>query len=89
MSMVRKNNAKEGAVVYACFDDGAFVERGYKKGVITSVFNDHYLYNEESGEKDVWGFYDYDAGDSVAVFTEESEAKAWVDERNSGMGIDY
>ena len=85
MALVRKENAAVGLTVYACYDDGPFDPCGYREGVITDVFDDHYLYKEFEFDIDnIWGFYDTDLkNDSVAVFTKEEDAKEWVNLHNN------
>ncbi len=75
MSLVTKKNAKSGLKVYVCVDERPLNGFDYCEGVITDVFEDHYLY-ATNDLQNVWGFYDTDVdNDSVAVFTTEAEAK--------------
>jgi len=79
MALVTKENIKTGLSVFACYSD-PIDGCGYSKGVVTDVFDDHYLYQDKTYDIDqVWGFYDTNVEeDSVAVFTTEEDAKAWM-----------
>ena len=71
MALVTKENIKKGLEVFSCYDDRPFDGYGYNRGIITEVFDEHYLYSDtELNINNIWGFYDTDIKtDSVAVFT--------------------
>lgn len=80
MSLVTKENVKKGLAIFACHDDRPIDGYGYAKGIITEVYEDHYLYHDlDLDLPDVWGFYETDLKrDTIANFTTEKEAKKWL-----------
>ena len=80
MALVTKENAKVGLKIYACWDDRPLDGFGCSKGVITKVYEDHYLYTDfDIDLNNVWGEFDTDLKtSSTAVFTTEKEAKEWL-----------
>ena len=78
MAIVTKNNVKEGMTVFSACDERPFYGCSYEKGVVTAVFDDHYLYDLESGICNMWGDYEEVLDSTIAVFTTEEAAKKWL-----------
>lgn len=94
MSRVTKENAKKGLRVWYCFDDRPIDGSGYELGIITDIFDDHYLFNTPKiGVANMWADYSIPENEteimleSVAVFTTETEAKKWLKERDNVLTI--
>lgn len=82
MAVVTKKNVKLGLKVFSAYDDRPFDGYGINEGIVTEIYDDHYIYNETDLGIDIWGMYDTNLKtDSVAAFTTKPEAEKWLKSR--------
>lgn len=71
MARVTKQNVKPGMTIWWTFDDRPYDGYGWGKGIVTSIFDDHYLYTDLDNDiENIWGLYD-EISSNVAFTTEE------------------
>lgn len=79
MALITKDRAKVGKEIFIGMNDFPLDMPHYNTGVITEVFDDHYLYTDTTVNIDkVWGFYDDELDSSLVVFETLTEVKKWL-----------
>lgn len=77
--IVTPKNIRQGMMVwYAYYSpfDGEGLELGY----IKEIYDDHYIFETPTSDH-MYGEYDTEEDDSIAVFIREDAAKAWLKRR--------
>lgn len=83
---ITKENIKVGMTIWCAIDDRPIELPSLHKGMVTEIFDDHYLYTEfySDGNEmctNVWGFYDDDNESSCVNFTTLEAAETWLRKR--------